>query len=113
MASVDELLKETYILIADTGGEIVVQGASGHTMTLISLSLCNIHASNDETFDLLRTDLDGSTAPFYIYKTQSLPALATFIHSDKIVLGATTELWVKAGSAATIDAHASYLDQEL
>ena len=113
MASGDELLKESYILIDDANGEIVVQGASGHTMTVISVSLCNIHASNDETFSMLRRDLDGSSNPFYIYHTQGLPALATFIHNDKIVLSATTELWVLAGGTATIDVHVSYLDQEL
>ena len=113
MASGDELLKESNLRVTDATGGIIVQGASGHTMTVISISVCET-VGNAETFSIWRTILDGSSELFYIYHTQSLPALATFIHNDKIILGATSELWFGSPSAsADIDVKVSYLDQEL
>jgi hypothetical protein len=109
-----DLLKESNLTVTDATGGIIVQGATSKTMTVLSISLCNTHASNDETFSIWRTDLDGSSNVFYVYHTQSLPALTTFIHSDKIVLGATSELWCGSPSAsADIDVKVSYLDQDV
>ena len=45
----------------------------------------------------------GGGSGYYIYHTQSLPAKSTFIHSDKIVVDDTDEIWVKAGGSADID----------
>jgi hypothetical protein len=82
-------------------------------MTVLSISICET-AGNAETFSLFRTDLDGSSNPKFIYHTQALPANSTFIHNDKIVLGATTELWCASPSgSADIDVHASYLEQDV
>ena len=109
-----ETLQESHLTVTDATGAILVQGATSKRMTVISVSICNTHASNDETFSLYRTDLDGSSNPRFIYHTQSLPALSTFIHSDKIVLGATSELWCASPSAsADIDVIASYLEQDV
>ena len=109
-----ETLQESGLTVTDSTGAILVQGATDKRMTVLSISICNTHATNDETFSLYRTDLDGSSNPKFIYHTQPLPALSTFIHNDKIVLGATTELWCASPSAsADIDVHASYLEQDV
>ena len=109
-----DILQESGITVTDAAGGILVQGATDKTMTVLSISICNTHASNDETFSVWRTDLDGSSNVFYIYHTQSLPALSTFMHPHKIVLGATSELWVGSPSAsADIDCKASYMDQDV
>tara|TARA_R100000306_G_C4337334_1_gene123430 strand:- start:431 stop:763 length:333 start_codon:yes stop_codon:yes gene_type:complete len=107
-----DLLKESNLRVTDATGGIIVQGASSKTMTVISISLCET-AGNAETFSIWRTDLDGSSNVFYIYHTQTLGAKATFIHNDKIVLGATSELWCGSPSAsADIDVKVSYLEQD-
>jgi hypothetical protein len=53
--------------------------------------------------------------PIYIYRKQDIPALATFIHNDKIVLEASQELWIDYESApdGTDGIHivVSYLEQ--
>ena len=87
-----DVLQESGLTVTDSTGAILVQGATDKRMTVLSISICET-AGNAETFSLFRTDLDGSSNPKFIYHTQPLAALQTFIHNDKIVLGATTELW--------------------
>jgi hypothetical protein len=109
-----DTLQESGITVTDATGAILIQGATDKRMCVISIHICNTHASNDETFSVWRTDLDGSSNPRYYYHTQSLPALQTFIATDKIVCGATTELWVGSPSAsADIDVVAAYLESDV
>jgi hypothetical protein len=109
-----DVLNESSITITDAAGAILIQGATDKRMTVLSIHICNTHASNDETFSVWRTDLDGSSNPKYLYHTQSLPALATFVVADKIVCSATTELWVGSPSAsADIDVFGSYLESDV
>ena len=96
--------------ITNTTGAVVMDGVSGDSQTVISISICEI-AGNAETFDVVHTAAGGSS-PIFIYKAQSLPANSTFIHSDKIVVDDTDEIWVKAGGAANIDVIVSYLQQD-
>ena len=108
-----ETLQESNLRVTDSTGGIIVQGATSKRMTVISISVCET-AGNAETFSIWRTDLDGSSNVIYIYFEQSLPAKATFIHSDKIVLGATSELWLASPSgSADIDVVTSYLEQDV
>ena len=108
-----DTLQESGLTVTDATGAILVQGATDKRMTVLSISICET-AGNAETFSLYRTDLDGSSHPKFIYHTQALPANSTFIHNDKIVLGATTELWCASPSgSADIDVHASYLEQDV
>ena len=104
------LVKKTNI--TDATGAVCMDGVSGDSQTVISISICNTHASNDETFDIVHTVAGGPGTQFYIYKAQSLPANATFVHSDKIVVDDTDEIWVKAGGTASIDVIVSYLQQD-
>jgi len=67
----------TDIAVTDTLG-------SAEVLTVLSIFMCNKHATLDTTFDL-RIDVSGGTDGF-VYFNQPLPALSTFIHSGKIVL---------------------------
>jgi len=108
-----DVLRQDNATITNTTGEAIVNGASGKTYTILSISLCNTHATNDETFSVFRADDGGSTNKRFIYHTQSLPAHSTFIHNDKIVLESLQELHVASPSAsATIDVVISYLEQD-
>ena len=103
------LVKKTNI--TNTTGAVCMDGVSGDSQTVISISLCEI-AGADETFDIVHTVAGGPGTQFYIYKAQSLPANATFVHSDKIVVDDTDEIWGKAGGTASIDVIVSYLQQD-
>ena len=96
-------------------GTAVLNGASSKTYTILSVSLCNTHATGDEIFNMFVTTANKGT-PIYIYRKQSLPALATFIHNDKIILLASEELWIDYESAPDgtdgIHVVVSYLDQD-
>ena len=89
----------------------LIDGASGHTYTVLSITICET-AGAAETFDLYVDDGDGGT-DHYIYKTQALGANETFEHTGRIVLEATDVLYGIAGSSADIDVFISYLDQTL
>jgi len=109
-----DLLRNARALVDDATGLAVLNGATDFTYTILSISLCNLHTTADETFDMYCTTANEGT-PRYVYKLQSLPALATFIHSDKIVLTSEEELWVASASdpddTLGIDVIVSYLVQ--
>jgi len=85
--------------------------ASGHTYTVLNLSLCET-AGAAETFDLYVDDDDGGT-DHYIYKSQAIGANETFVHNDRIVLEATDMLGMITANSADLDVVVSYLDQTL
>ena len=96
--------------ITDATGATCMTGVSGDSQTVLSISICET-AGNDETFDVLHT-VSGGGSGYYIYKAQSLPGSSTFIHSDKIVVDDTNQIWVKAGGSADIDVIVTYLQQD-
>ena len=89
----------------------VLTAASGHTYTILNLSLCETAAAA-ETFDLYIRDNAGAN-DFEIYSDQALGANATFEHTTRLVLEATDVLSVKLASAGNVDCVISYLDQTL
>ena len=109
-----DLLKVAFATITQASGsaagedQVLVSASVG--CTVLSISLCNTHASNDETFSV--SVKDGNTTEYFLYHTQSLPALSTFIHSDKIALLPTDTLNVVSPSgSADIDVIVTYLEQ--
>ncbi len=89
----------------------LIDGASGHTYTVLSITICETAAAA-ETFDLYVMD-DGGGTDNYIYKAQALGANETFEHTGRIVLEATDELGFLTGGSANVDVTVSYLDQTL
>ena len=84
---------------------------SGHTYTILNLSLCET-AGAAETFDLYVRD-DAGANDYEIYSDQALAANATFEHTTRRVLEAADVLSVKLASAGNVDCVISYLDQTL
>ena len=85
--------------------------ASGHTYTVLNLSLCET-AGAAETFDLYVRD-DAGASDYEIYSDQALAANATFEHTTRLVLEAADVLSAQLGSAGNVDCVISYLDQTL
>jgi len=85
--------------------------ASGHTYTILNMSLCET-AGAAETFDLYIRD-DAGANDFEIYSDQALAANSTFEHTTRLVLEAADVLSVKLASAGNADMVISYLDQTL
>ena len=106
-----DVLKVAHANITDNTGVAVINGASSTTYTILSVSICEI-AGNAETFSMFRTDGGASSGKRYIYFEQSIPAKATFVHNDKIILmtGDTLNVVSPSGSA-DIDVIISYLEQ--
>ena len=98
-------------LIQNATGAVVMDGVSGDSQTVLSVSICEISAAA-ELFDLW-VGVSGGGSPFYIYKNQSIPANATFVHNDKIVIDDDDELWCKISTGTgNIDVIVSYLQQD-
>ena len=89
----------------------MIDGTSGHTYTVLSITICETAAAA-ETFDLYVDNDDGGT-DHYIYKAQALGANETFEHTGRIVLEATDMLGFITGGSADVDVVVSYLDQTL
>ena len=107
----DRLLAKT-TNITNTTGAVVMDGVAGDSQTVISVSICEI-ADAAELFDLWVGDHADGANPKYIYKNQSIPANATFIHNDKIVIDDTDELWCKVSTGTgSLDVVVSYLQQD-
>ena len=90
---------------------VLINGVSGHTYTILSITFCEESAAA-ETFDLYIDD-DGGGTDFYIYKAQALAANATFEHTAKFVIEGTDHLCAATGGSANVDVVVSYLDQTL
>ena len=93
-----ETLKSNFKVSAGTTEVKILDGAgSGIVYTILSIVICNGRSGDDESFDLFVDDVNatygGSSGDhFYLYMTQSLPALSTFIHNDKLVITDDDEL---------------------
>ena len=106
-----ELLKVALKPTCSNSEVKLIDGASGHTYTILSITICET-AGNAETFDMYIDDDDGGT-DHYIYKAQALTANATFEHTSKFVIEATDMLGFITGGSADVDVVVSYLDQTL
>ena len=106
-----ELLKVGLFPVVSNSEVKLIDGASGHTYTVLSITICET-AGAAETFDLYVDDGDGGT-DHYIYKTQALGANETFEYTGRIVLEGTDHLCAATGSSAVVDVVVSYLDQTL
>ena len=87
----------------------LIDGASGHTYTILSITFCETAAAA-ETFDLY-IDIGGDGTDIEIYSDQALGANETFEHTGRIVLTNEDHLVAKCGSTASVDVVVSYLDQ--
>ena len=105
----DTLKRYTTTGVTNSANTIYTAG-SGVTATMLSITLCNIHATIDTLFDLKL--MHGGSTEFYLYRDQSLPAQATFVHNGKLTLKATDTLVALMDTASsTIDVYISVLEQ--
>ena len=106
-----ELMKVKLVAGVTNSENDILTVASGHTYTVLNLSICET-AGAAETFDLYIRD-DAGANDYEIYSDQALAANATFEHTTRIVLDATDVLSAKLGSSGNVDVVISYLEQTL
>ena len=106
-----EVMKVKLVAALSNSEVDLLTAASGHTYTILNLSICET-AGAAETFDLYIRD-DAGANDYEIYSDQALAANATFEHTTRIVLEATDVLSGKLGSSGNVDVVISYLDQTL
>ena len=106
-----ELLKVALKPACSNSETKLIDGASGHTYTILSIMICET-GNAAETFKLYIDDNDGGT-DHYIYFDQPLGAKATFEHTSKFVLEENDMLGFITADSADVDVVVSYLDQTL
>jgi len=106
-----ELMKVKLVAGITNSENDLLTVASGHTYTILNLSLCET-AGAAETFDLYIRD-DAGVNDFEIYSDQALGANATFEHTSRLVLEATDVLSAQLGTSGDVDCVITYLDQTL
>ena len=114
-----ETLKSNFKVSNGTTEVKILAGAgSGIVYTILSIVICNGRSGDDETFDLFVDDVNGTYGSsgdhFYLYMTQSLPALSTFINNDKLVLTDDDELVFVLDdntNGTDVDISVTYLEQ--
>ena len=104
-----EVLKVSHTAGVTNSESVLLNGVSGHTYTILSITVCET-AGAAETFDLY-LDNDGGGTDFEILSDQTLGANETFIFNDRLVLEDTDHLCASTASAANVDIIVSYLDQ--
>jgi len=84
-------------------------------MTIISIVICERSNYSDVYFKLyIDSDLSGNDC--YLMQTTHLPAMSTFVWSDRIAITETDKLIILPASAANtanIDIWCTYIDQQL
>jgi len=106
-----ELLKVALKPTCSNSEVKLIDGASGHTYTILSITFCET-AGAAETFDLYIDD-DGGGTDYEIYSDQALGANETFEHTSKFVIEGTDHLCAATANSANVDVVVSYLDQTL
>ena len=109
MADTLKVLAVNHTHNSGNGYTTAITGGSVTAATVLSISVCNTHATTDHTFSLIFKD-EGSTS-VQIYKDQSVPAKATFIHNDKIIMDAADTLQFTGDAGDDLDIVISYLEQ--
>ena len=104
-----EVLKVALKPTCSTTETRLIDGASGHTYTVLSFTVCET-AGNAETFDVYIDD-DGGGTDYEIYSDQAIGANETFEHTGRIVLLDEDHLCAATASSAAVDVVVSYLDQ--
>ena len=106
-----ELLKRVYKATLTDSEEVLINGVSGHTYTILSISFCET-AGAAETVDLY-IDISGGGTDVEILSDQAVGANETFVYNDKFIIEATDHLCAQTASSAAVDVVVSYLDQTL
>ena len=103
-----EVLSVSHTAGVTNSESVLINGVSGHTYTILSVTLCET-AGAAETFDLYIDD-DGGGTDYEIYSDQAIGANETFEHTGRIVILDTDHLCF-AASSGNMDVVVSYLDQ--
>jgi hypothetical protein len=78
-----EVLKVAHAIVSNSES-ILINGVSGHTYTILSVTMCET-AGNAETIDMYIDD-DGGGTDREILSDQAVGANETFVFNDKFVM---------------------------
>ena len=107
-----DTLQVSFATVINSTGVALIDGVSGETYTVLSLTICQTNTNETPAVSVLVTDAGGSGNSRYIHKRITMPPKSTFEHTDKIILEGTQELWVKSETSdGDLDVVCSFLKQ--
>jgi hypothetical protein len=107
-----EVLRRSYVNNLSNTETVLLDGVANHIYTVLSVVFHERATSTDEVIEMY-VDVDDSGTTLNLMTNQPLGSYETFVWSDRFVMTETDELWVKVGSAASVDVYCSYIDQQL
>ena len=99
-----DTLVSKFQTVATTSGTYDIVDYGDWITTVLSFTVCNTDTDNG-TFSVYLDDGDSANN-YYIYTEQSLPAGATFEHTDKIILNADDRLRLVGSSNSPYPSYA-------
>ena len=79
-----------------------------HIISILTISITEVDGNN-ENFDML---LNDGTNNIYLLQDVELAGDATFIYSDRLCLVGGDKLTIYTASAANVDIHYTFIDQD-
>ena len=111
-ASGKEVLRRTFVSLADEATDIILTAPTDHICTILSMVIIERSAQEDTKFDMFILP-DGGTA-IYLLINQEVGNRDTFVWNDKLILtgGDILKITMYSAGAGTSDVWCSYIDQD-
>ena len=107
-----EVLRRSFVKNGDFATQVkILDGAADHIYTILSITITNASGSNNEVVLMYIYPDATSGDETTIIKDMPLAAKETFGSSDKFILTATDELYLKTDDTSSLAVWVSYIDQ--
>ena len=103
-----EVLKRFTINTLNNTTTTVITGVANHIYTILTIVICE---NQGATENISITMNDGSNDIDMIYDV-SLPAKASYVWNDRVVLSGTDQLKIRSHGTSGLDVIVSYIDQD-
>ena len=110
-ASGKEVLRRSYKVDLNNTTYKIIDGVADHIYTVLSVVFQNRYGAGS-VYIALQVNADGGGTDVKIMESQLLPAVGTFIFSDRIIIAGEDELVAVNETAQDIDVYCSYIDQD-
>ena len=103
-----EVLKRATIHNNNNATTEILSGVANHIYTILTIVICE---NQGATENISITMNDGSNDIDMIYDV-SLPAKASYVWNDRVVLSGTDQLKIRSHGTSGLDVIVSYIDQD-
>ena len=111
-ASETEVIKHNQVVALSTTAVLLIPSpTANHIYTVLSIIWTETAGAAEQIYLNTFTDSGLSANEFWLLRDGAIPAYGTFVWSDRFSFSGALYLATKTGSAANIDCHITYIDQ--